>query len=321
MLATIMLVSYVSYNLNTLDSSEVGALYGGQSNSGSHPYAGYIVNYSNFFTPQNCGMVQIESDRALSAAHCLEEGNIYYLGTGILEKNLASNAAISEYVFHPQWDPNTLLNDLAVIRYESDDVELHAGKYAQIGDVTPGCDYEVVAYGSTDEKVLHKSDLRRSADVCVRDVSNGRFTFVPSQAGICFGDSGSPIFRKDTNEVVGIVSAITSAGSDNIKDNCYMANTAIGISLSAYRDFIYGNPDIAEVSTCGQNSQTCANGELCRSNECVEPGDLLLATSVDTTGISAVLSGGFLNIAVLLSGILIPVVGYKVVKEVREFLS
>ena len=75
--------------------------------------------------------------------------------------------------------------------------------------------------------------LRKSAQLCITDINSKTFKITGTgDSGICFGDSGSPIYEEGTNRVVGFVASIVSE-DDKTKNPCSFNNVAIGVRADA----------------------------------------------------------------------------------------
>jgi len=317
--ATLAVLGYFNYEESTVASEEASALYGGVADLTTHQYAGFILNYTSLINPQTCGIVYLSRTKAVSAAHCFDTDQIYYSGKGILDKNISLNYPITSYKHANNWSPQTLAGDLSVLSVGENSYGEYQGPFAQIGTPEVGCDYEIIAYGRTDKVILDKSDLRRRGDVCIERVSNTQFTFKGRDSGICFGDSGSPIFRKGTNQVVGLVSAISVDGE--VDSPCYVSNSVVATNLSAYTGLIYNDQSLPSLSECGEPGITCGESQICRSNQCINPGDLLVTSNVDTTQLGAYLSSGIGGYIVIGVTIMITFLVGKIVFGVRRLTS
>lgn len=228
LLAFVSVVSVTLLNAypESLSTEEADALYGGRTEVAAYPSAGYITDYSSVFSRQACGIAYLSQSTGLSAAHCFTEGKgLYYTGKGVYKSDPPSNTPISNYFIHSDWDARTLTGDIAFVILETPMSPIDI--YAEIATPEIGCGYEVLAYGSTDVRTLSNYDLRRKAPICIETLIGDRFYFSSPEAGVCFGDSGSPIYVKDTNKLVGIVSAITVDENPYSKDNCFVNNRAV----------------------------------------------------------------------------------------------
>lgn len=278
------LVIFLSTNIRqsseSLSTEQADALYGGTTNPTEYLYAGYIMDYSSLFGREVCGVTYLENGVAVSAAHCFEDDRVYFLGDGVISTSPDQNAPIIRYELHPEWNFDTLSNDIAIIKYNTSST--FNPITTKLGSPDISCDYEVIAYGATDQKVLSNQDLRRSATICIESISQDKFYLTSPDGGVCFGDSGSPIFRKGSGELVGVMSAITATSEPYSEDNCFVNNAAVATRVDAYSQFIDGaGQDLLSQDFCTSETPSCAGGEGCYSNQCRKPNDFLYISALD----------------------------------------
>ncbi|XP_064605843.1 ovochymase-2-like [Liolophura sinensis] len=85
-------------------------------------YFNFILSLDEGYS-QICGATLVSSTRAITAAHCLEEGHSYSVEAGQLNFNRISGHEVSrpvkEFVVHPYYDPdNGLRNDIAILKFD-----------------------------------------------------------------------------------------------------------------------------------------------------------------------------------------------------------
>ncbi len=288
----------ITKNRESLGTTEADALYGGTSDLTSYASAGYLLDYSSLFSQQVCGITFMSDRIAISAAHCFKPDGLYYAGTGVIKTGPTENFPVSKYQLDGRWDEASLRGDIAVLTLE--EPVQGVSEYAQIAVPRPGCNYEVLAYGSTDEYVLSNEDLRRKATVCIESIGDEHIYIKSPDGGVCFGDSGSPIFVKNSNKIVGIISAITADQEKYSKDNCFISNTAVATRLDASAPFINsaGLPLTEGVECPLYSGNVCAVNQVCRSNQCRGASDYSYISALDYRSANYVLSGYF-SIALL----------------------
>jgi hypothetical protein len=259
-------IALISRNVTPEDSA---AIYGGQLEQG-YPYVGYLVSY----LPQNqinvCGTVYLDNKTAISAAHCVDDASSVYLGDFDFSSYVSNNYETAALQIKQGWDRVNSENDLAVLRLK--DPINSIGYFATVASPELGCNYIVVGYGQTEnkEELAEGTRLRKSAELCIEKIENNVLYIKGQGGGICYGDSGSPIFEKDTNKLVGIISGIYSTNL-NQGNYCDIDNTAIVVRLDTNIQFINSNSEISSTyALCGQDclDKQCADSLTCKDNIC-----------------------------------------------------
>ncbi len=208
----------IRQNLQPNDSS---AIFGGELESG-YDFAGYMISDKGNGNIEVCGVAILNQDTAITAAHCADDNTPIYVGTGSFSLNQSDYFRVDTVEVHPNWTNGFGISaDLAILKLK-DPILLTT--YAQIATATTGCEYKVVGYGKQDNS-NNFMPLRKSADLCIKstDFNDGSISFEGETGGLCFGDSGSAIFKEGTNLVVSVASRI---------DACYTNNFGTGSDLS-----------------------------------------------------------------------------------------
>lgn len=259
---------YLNRNLAPDSSS---ALFGGKLESG-YEFAGYAISY-NGNKVTTCGVTFINSSTVVTAAHCVQEGAEIFVGTGTFKPDRKDNIQINSYVVNPSWTGKPE-NDIAILNL-STNVDLST--YATTSTPAEGCNYEIVGYGQNETSVAgdFSTKLRKSINVCIESIIGNIAYMKGSDGGICYGDSGSPVFEKSTNRLVGIVSSIVSTSKDK---SSYCAVNNIGAILlpKNYDSFILASQfntssQAASKAICGNNclvQSDCSDGLTCLNNKC-----------------------------------------------------
>jgi len=218
--------------LTTKDSA---ALYGGELES-KYLSAGYLIAYVNNQPSELCGLVYLNGGMALSAAHCLDKGDKYTAGVGQFNVLTFGDIQISSTTQHSGWDHRKSTYDVGKLSLSSLSSK-SVSETARIVEPKQNCNYRIVAYGrtETDGDQLDLNRPRKGADICITAIDEEVFYINSASGGICVGDSGSPIFEKGTNNVVGIISAIRAKDTSS---PCYVGNTAIVVRLDTKSEFI-----------------------------------------------------------------------------------
>ncbi len=238
--AFIGLAERIRQQLQPNDSS---AIFGGKLESG-YSFSGYFVSDKGGGNLEICGMVLINSTTAVTAAHCADDNTPMYIGLGDFSNNPNNYYLVKSANILPAWAANNPISaDIAVLTI---DTPVTLTEYAQIATADESCNYTVVGYGKQDNGDNYYP-LRKSATLCINstDFSDGSISFTGSDGGLCFGDSGSPIFKTGTNQFVTIASRI---------DSCYTKNFGTGADLSE---------QIAKFNLGASNNTNQASGDIC----------------------------------------------------------
>lgn len=212
------------------------ALFGGQIEKG-YPSAGYLV----INTPsgvKSCGYAVLSPTVAVTASHCVDDATSIFLGLGDFSYSSENKILAISAVQKSGWvNLKNRRDDFAILRFSSDGF---FSDFADIERVEEGCKYRVVAYGRTENIEEYGRFPRKSARMCAFGIENDIFRIKadPSEkAGICFGDSGSPLYIDGTNKLVGVVVSILK-NKDKQGDQCDFDNTAVVVRTDANISFV-----------------------------------------------------------------------------------
>lgn len=264
LVSNILIATLLFYkNINPDFSS---AIFGGKEEDSAYPYAGYAVSYISPTTIDNCGTVFINPSIALSAAHCFPTKSQTYLGLGEYNSSKNFNYPVSDITILPKWDGKDNSKDLAVIKLLNP--ISNANSFVRIVAPQIGCNYEILGYGKTEdnEKLKSGEKLRKSAVLCIEKITDELIYLRGEDGGICLGDSGSPIFEKGTNNLVGINSAITTDKDPLQNDPCFIGNKSIAVRIDNNLDFIN-----SYIVNTFQSDDVAVCGNLCSDKKC-SPG-------------------------------------------------
>ncbi len=216
----------VNDDLSTKNSS---ALYGGILETG-YPSAGYLVSKRTDNKFNYCGLVYLGNGKAVTAAHCVDNTEGVLVGFGDFTNN--GQRTIANKIFkNTEWLSNKVEKDFAIIQFDVNNFATLLPANIYTPEVS--CDYVVVAYGRTEADTITvslESRPRKSGNICIEKINERSFVFSSDDSGICLGDSGSAIMKKDSNAIVGIVSSIISA-SDIQDEPCFVGNKAIAVRV------------------------------------------------------------------------------------------
>jgi V8-like Glu-specific endopeptidase len=267
-LVGLLVTVYLGRNLAPENSS---ALFGGKLETG-YEFAGYAISYDgNKIT--TCGVTFLNPSTVITAAHCVKEGADLYIGTGTFKPSRQENIAVNNYIVNSGWSGRPE-NDIAVFNLSTN---VNLGTYATIGTAKEGCNYEIVGYGQNETSVPgdFSTKLRKSIQVCIENIVGNIAYMKGLDGGICYGDSGSPVFEKSTNRIVGIVSSIVSTSNDK-SSYCAVSNIGALVLPKSYESFIlssqFGTASQGiSKAVCGNNCVTqtdCSDGLTCLNNKC-----------------------------------------------------
>jgi secreted trypsin-like serine protease len=244
-----LLVQIVA-NLN-LSPDDSSALYGGILEEG-YPSAGFLVSYRSDAVA-TCGYAPLNATLAITASHCVDDSNAIYVGLGKFTINNFQNLKVNKAIQKEGWvKDKKRIDDFAILKLADNNF---FREFAQVASPIVGCNYRVVAYGRTqdpDEAALHP---RKSAGVCVLSIADSIVTIQGRNSGICFGDSGSPIYYEGTNKVIGVIASIINPDAG---DPCAYENTAIVVRADANRNLI--NENITTSSDSSANGIDIVDG-------------------------------------------------------------
>jgi len=274
----------------------VKAIYGGTSSSQS-PYIGYMMVQFTNGKAGLCGVNFISPTVGLTAAHCVQSVKQVYPNIGEYTSSFASRTLpVESITSSPQFNPNADYTDagkgdLAVIQMTS---PASVSTYATIASPSTGCDYYIIGYGR-DEKGQRFD--RKIITTCISDITADRFMFKSPKAGeqICTGDSGTGIYRQNTNQLVGLVSSFES------DTTCADAIAFYGTRVDAHINFIKQNSDYTGSVTGSTGTRNPSQSSTSKDN--TTTGDSETNTD-DQMAIAAVL-GSCCCCLLIIGGILL----------------
>lgn len=218
------------YLLQTNQSSEdSGAIYGGELEKG-YPSAGYLISESLDDYYNYCGIVNVGNNRVFTAAHCVDKTKGVTIGFGDFATTGNDELEINTVYRNTGWESQNVNEDFAVIEYSKDPDQYIST--ALVIAPEEGCEYFVVGYGRTGEEGDTANTIRprKSARVCIERIEENIIYLTGDTGGICLGDSGSPIFKENSNQVVGVISSIITTPETELIP-CYIGNSAIAVRV------------------------------------------------------------------------------------------
>lgn len=231
---TFVAVIAANYSLQVDDSS---ALYGGRPETG-YLSAGFLINETTEGGTKTCGYSVITNQVAITAGHCVDDARVIYIGVGAYSSLTDQLKRVDRAIAKRNWAENKARSDdFAILAFNDND---YFSEFAKIGTVSEGCNFRVVAYGRTEDPLESITKPRKSALLCASSIGVDTFRLTADNAGICFGDSGSPVYREGTNEVVGVIASIIKKNeTDN--EPCSIGNTAIVVRVDTNERIIREN--------------------------------------------------------------------------------
>jgi secreted trypsin-like serine protease len=173
-----------------------------------------------------CGGSYIGSGWIVTAAHCINNGRslatksdiqVFY-GSNDLSSGGHIAALSQDPVVHENWDPNTLQNDIALVKIDEPDglpyvrIALDA---VEPPIIAPGAYLTISGWGRTDPtgtgpistKLLKARVPAIDHDACKdsfpqKSISDTQVCAGTQGKGACYGDSGGPLSGLDGNGVV-----------------------------------------------------------------------------------------------------------------------
>jgi V8-like Glu-specific endopeptidase len=244
------------FYIQSVDQSDevddVSVLFNARDESG-YPSTVHLLSKTFSGETHLCGGTVIGNGVIMTAAHCVDDVQDLAIGVNTIDINGGKFAYVTDITIKNGWNPDfssgagwsvdRMRNDLAIVKYEPGDLS-----GAAIGTVTrpsEQCNYKLVGYGMRiDESVVDIGNLRKkqSIDVCITELDKDLMYLTPETGtGICFGDSGSPVYEKGTNNVVGVISSVLGKIPNQ---PCSIDNKALGVRLDTHSAFIASNSSI-----------------------------------------------------------------------------
>jgi secreted trypsin-like serine protease len=204
-------------------SSQASAVYGGTRDDATRPSAGYLLQQTS--SSARCAVTLIAPRLLVTAAHCVPTGGTWRVAFGAYS---ADNASFQATAFPSPLYDGSVDHDIAVLLLdEAQDREIAA----IVPPSAKGKTVESFGHGRTDGNVA--DSLRRHALQCANGAAGTLVRATGIDSGLCYGDSGSGLFRQGRAEV----QAVLSRG-DMGNNICYVGSRELFVSISEHLNFV-----------------------------------------------------------------------------------
>lgn len=211
------------------------ALVAGRIETG-YDFVGYLISDQQ----KVCAAALLSPDTIITAGHCLAltGGDNFYFGLGDFN---FETSELNPVVFAKY--PNEFNQedgqgpDIAVAKLAVPVTGIT--QFAEIASPEENCQASIVAYGSgVESNATVDLFMKKSGEGCVRALTDSFLIEFNEQVGMCFGDSGGPIFAAPgSNEIIGVL----SGGLIEPRLNrlvCDPGNIGLGIATASYENFV-----------------------------------------------------------------------------------
>lgn len=235
-----------------------------------YEFVGYYLTHGKDGHLKICGATFLTATKTITSAHCVNHNSDAFIGENNINIDTSELIPINKSLIYNKWNGTDSLGDIAVILHNQYSRFSKDITYPTITDPKLGCNYIVIGYDLNSKK-------RVSADVCINEINKGLLTIGITDGAFCFGDSGSVVVEKGTNEIVGVISSIVKDSES--EDICYLQNTAVAVNLVDSFEFILHGEATQNFSICGQGCEynhcyeglNCSDKSICEtsSGDCI----------------------------------------------------
>ncbi|MBP9759282.1 trypsin-like serine protease [Candidatus Dojkabacteria bacterium] len=203
-------------------------------------YSGFLYTELNTGEYAQCGVNFVDEYYGVTAAHCLDDVNRAFVISGEIDEKTVKEKAIkvSKFGMSPEYNEYDFSNfpGLGDVGYVKLEKPIKIDEYGFIESPTKGCDYFMVGYGLNENGQTLE---RRSTNVCIQNITDYSFELdFNGNTHFCNGDSGSGIYKKNSNSIVGVTSAYFT---EITKETCVGASAYIVARLDSNLSYLASN--------------------------------------------------------------------------------
>lgn len=174
----------------------------------------------------------------LTAAHCVDENPPVLVLQGTdYESPSAIQYIVQHYQIHPGYNPNSYLNDFAMMRIvgATSATPTRAVLTPAEDTISNGSQFTHLGYGVIDTSTNPDTGTsqRHITTGTVIGTSTLTLTFDASSSGVCFGDSGGPNIHNATGKVAGVNSTVAN-GNCNTESDSGRASAVLNTFITPY---------------------------------------------------------------------------------------